>query len=51
MVVASLEKRPNPSMRAMEETNDILKLMDETEDTLEAIRHHIKVRRKDRRSL
>ncbi|MDN7125081.1 hypothetical protein J6I90_09335 [Pseudidiomarina sp. 1APP75-32.1] len=51
MVVASLEKQENPSVGAMVETNDLLKLMNETEDTIEAIRHHIKTRRTDRGSL
>jgi len=50
-IIADMEQKENPSLKAIEEANDILKLMRETEDTVEAIRHHIKVRREDRGSL
>lgn len=50
MLIAELQGKENPSIKAVEEANDLLQLVQESEDTVEAIRHHIKNRRKDRRS-
>jgi len=49
-VIAELQGRDNPSLKALDETNDLLHLIKESDDTLEAMRHHIKTRRKDTRS-
>lgn len=49
-LIAELQGKENPSIKAVEEANDLLQLVRESEDTVEAIRHHIKNRRRDRRS-